>query len=123
MKIKVELGPGDFLDRFAILIVKQTKIGDPYAEECKKYCDLAEPLLQTEIVRGLFDQLVRVHADAFEILETAVPHALNGGMNMAEHAAAIRINRDRVRIRDQIDRAFGCLPTEVKTYYGEKNAV
>lgn len=124
MRITVDLAPGEFLDRFAVLMVKHTKLGTPFAEDCNRYSALAEPLLRNTYVRALFDDLVIIHCRTYELLESAVPHALNGGMSLEDHVAAIRLNRDRVRLRQKIDESFGCAPSEIKSYYtGESDAV
>lgn len=119
MRVSVELTPGDFLDRFAILMVKRTRLGTAFEDDCRRYAATAEPLLAHPKVRALFDELVVVHVQTFDALETAVPHAFNGGMSVDEHVSAIRLNRDRVRLKAAIDEAFD-VPGETKSYYTER---
>ena len=124
MMVTVELAPSDALDRLAIAAVKTLKISGArqavIRAEWSRYAVACRPLLKTMAVLKLYADLVDLHRQTFELLERAVPHALNGGMSMEDHHAAIRLNRDRVKLKRDIDAALGHAESEIKSYYDQE---
>lgn len=121
--ISMQLAPGDFLDRYAVLCVKRMRFdGTKRAaieRDYQRHREAAGPLLEISPARTLFEQLVTIHTKAFDILEKAVPEALeHGGMALEDHVAVIRANKARVRLRQQIDAELHAAFSEVKSYYG-----
>jgi hypothetical protein len=121
--VMMPLTPSDLLDRLAVLTVKCSKFSGgrlaAVVRETRRYLEAAIPLLNEPGVSVLFALLVDRHRETFEILERAVPEALGTGhMAVADHAAAIRANKDRVVLKHKIDAALRGATVEVKSYYG-----
>lgn len=127
LSVSVPLSPGDFLDRYAVLLVKRGRFPPEkraaIEREFQRHAEQAIPLLSTAGLPELFDELAATHAAAFDVLERAVPSALESGtMEVEDHVAAIRLNRARVEIKRKIDATmrgpYG--GGEVKSYYGDE---
>ena len=121
--ITMQLSPGDFLDRYAVLCVKRMRFTGArraaIERDYQRHAEAARGILRPP-VEILFSHLVDVHREAFDILERAVPEALDhGGMAIEDHVAVIQANKARVRLRQQIDMALHAAYTEVKSYYGD----
>ena len=118
------LTPSDLLDRLAVLLVKNAYFQGPQhariQREIARHATAAETLLlNNPKVRELFADLTLQHAETFKVLEQAVPSALaNGGMDVADHVAAIKANKKRVELKHEIDAALRGATPEVKSYYG-----
>lgn len=126
--IPFALSPGDLLDRLAVLAVKKSRFsGDGRAliqREYDRHAEAARPLLERSDGWGYryFADLFAEHAKAFDVLERAVPSALAGsGLAAEDHAAVIAMNRERVRLKQAVDAAFGAAYSEVKSYYGSES--
>lgn len=119
--VAMPLTPGDFLDRFAVLTVKRARFSPErraaIEREWQRHAEMAAGLLASSEVSASFQALLQHHGDAFDLLERAVPHALNGGMDPTDHALAIRMNRARVETKQEIDTRLRSGHTEVKSYY------
>lgn len=123
LTIQAPLAPGDFLDRFAILTVKRQRFtGAKRAaveREYRRYSDLMKDIPPSPKVTELFDRLVRLHEISFDALEHLVPAALDGGQMSAEtHIAAIRLNKQRVGLKQELDAICRGPYSEVKSYHG-----
>ena len=119
--VDMALSPGDFLDRFAVLQVKRNRFSPDrkalIEREYQRHLEAASGLLKNAgAVRGFMD-LVDAHDTAFMVLERAIPDALNGGMAVEDHTAVIKLNRDRVKLKQQIDAALAPGMSEQKSYY------
>ncbi len=117
--VMAPLSPGDAADRLAVLQVKQERFGPDLVagiqRELGRYCHLVP---QMAAPQGLYDQLVQLHRDGFDMHERFVRGALSDAPGLeADHAAAVKLNKRRVELRQAIDAACGAATTEVKSYY------
>lgn len=121
MMVTIELTPGDALDRLAIAAVKSLKFmgekRDAAEAERLRYAAACETVLEPTTLKRLLADLVSLHIATFELFERMVPRALDGEMSMDDHIAAIRLNRDRVRLKREIDACCGVTASETKSYY------
>lgn len=120
--VTMPLTPGDFLDRFAVLTVKRSRFDAgrraAIEREFQRHCEASLDIIGLPGARELFDKLVDVHARAFDVLETAVPQVLADElMGIEAHIEAIKLNRERVRLKQEIDAALHAGGSEVKSYY------
>lgn len=121
--IQVSLTPGDFLDRLAVLTVKRQRLPDHLrAAQEREFLRYQEQYRQggfenTE-VQKLYHELRELHLHTYEVLDSLVPETLNGGASQ-DFVAMVRFNKDRVRLKTEIDRVCHAPYTEVKSYYGE----
>lgn len=120
--INAPLSPGDFLDRLAVLDVKRHRFNGTHRaaieREYRRFAAIRSITPLPPEVDGHYAQLVAIHGATFDLLETLVPAALAAGAGVAEHDAAVRLNKDRVEIKWAIDAACRAPYAEVKSYYG-----
>lgn len=124
LTISAPLSPGDFLDRLAVLTVKRHRFPverrAAIEREYRRFADLRKLLPRSPEVVDLFDRMVTVHYETFDVLATMVPDAINkGNLAMGQHLDAVRLNRERVRLKQAVDAACRAPYTEVKSYYGD----
>lgn len=124
--VAMALTPGELLDRLAILTVKRERFDPPRRAavereylrhlEAKLRFD-AETRAPTDV---LFRALLEVHRRAYDVLAEVVPGALGEAPSPPRSAyeEAVRLNRERVRLRAKIDEYCGAPYAEVKDYYG-----
>jgi len=122
--INVSLSPGDFLDRLAVLTVKHARFtGAKRAAIERDYQRHRELRARANFgphIDKLFDRLVRLHAETFDLLETMVPGAMADDTITPEaHVAAVKLNKVRVSLKREIDGVCRSPFTEQKSYYGE----
>jgi hypothetical protein len=130
--VTLPLTPGDFFDRFAVLTVKREKFSpDQRAaieREYQRHDEARRQWLWPQAVDPLLDQLIELHARNFDLLAELVPQAIeNKGVDVdwsdtasmiEAHFEAMRSNRDRVRLKQEIDRLCHAPYFETKSYYG-----
>lgn len=118
--IDAPMSTGDFLDKLAILLVKHSKFDQQnkalLVRELDRYCSILQGLTWQDL-QVFLDQLVKIHSDTFDLCASYVPSALRGENDENRHARAIALNKQRVIIRQQIDRLCGAASTETKDYY------
>ena len=120
--VDVPLTPGDFLDRLAVLIVKHHYFSPDkkaaLTREHDRYLELyASRAWSTEATK-LFDRLLELHQESFQAIDRYVQASVkNEQGTMADHAAAVRSNRERVLLKQQIDAVCRAPYTEVKGYF------
>lgn len=124
LTITAPLSPGDFLDRLAVLTVKRNRFAAgprraAIEREYQRYVTIRNSLQFGPEVESLFARLLDVHGQAFDLLERMVPAALNDNMEGCDHVAAVRLNRDRVHLKQSVDAVCRGPYTEAKSYYDE----
>lgn len=122
LTIQAPLAPGDFLDRLAVLTVKRACFTPErraaIEREYQRYQALrGRTLPYSPQIIDLFTRMVDVHRATFELLERVVPDALAGGMTPEDHVAAVRLNKERVDLKREVDAACRAPYSEVKSYW------
>lgn len=122
LTIQAPISPGDFLDRLAVLTVKRAKFPvekrAAIEREYRRFQDLQKQLPQSPEIVDLFGRMCVVHAETFDVLATMVPDALEkGNLSMVQHLDAVRLNKERVVLKQAVDAACRAPYTEVKSYY------
>lgn len=121
MTINAPLSPGDFLDRLAVLTVKRRRFSGPrkaaIEREYQRFTALRAITPMPPEVDEHFAQMIAVHETTFDLLERLVPTALASGGGAKDHDSAIRLNRDRVRLKSMVDAACRAPYSEIKSYY------
>ena len=119
--VMMPLTPGDFLDRFAVLVVKRTHFSAErrrlIEREYQRHVEAARDIGKRAGVHTLLMELIGNHSETFVLLERAVPLALSGNLSTEDHVAAMRLNRERIAIKQKIDAALHAPYTETKSYY------
>src|SRR4029077_4164442 len=86
--------------------------------EYLRYFDLFDKMMDDyPQMLASFADLKIVNEQAWDHNETAVPDALAHRPMQDHHAAAIRLNKERVRLKNQINELCGSASTEIKSYY------
>jgi len=126
--VKMPLTPGDFLDRFAVLIVKRMRFGPEkralIEREYQRHAEAGRFLLRQPGLSKLLSSLVDIHAETFDVLEDMVPKATGGRHNEIasdQHVKAMRLNKLRMGLKGEIDAACHSGSNEVKSYYVDKD--
>jgi hypothetical protein len=108
--ITMPLTPGDFLDRLAVLMVKQDRLGHAVDREYLRYAEACPKEWKTYLGR-----LVDLHETTYDQLAFTVPAAL-AHPERDDHVA-VALNRSRVELKRQIDDELRAPYREVKSYY------
>lgn len=121
--VNVPLSPGDFLDRLAVLTVKHERFdSDKRAlieREYQRYVEARRYLNAGAAANRMYDGLLKIHRTSFDLLQRTVPRALSAGeMSAADHVEMIKLNRERVLLKNEIDAVCHAPYAEVKSYYG-----
>ena len=120
LRVPASLSPADFLDRYAVLCVKRDRFGDvgraEVDREYQRYAESYRQLTLPAAVNPLFQELLALHRESFDLLERLVPEALTNATAL-EHVAAIRANRRRTELKGRIDELCRSGYTEVKSYH------
>jgi hypothetical protein len=134
--VTMTLTPGDFFDRFAVLTVKREKFStDQRASierEYQRHDEARRQRLWPKELDGMLDKLIELHAKNFDLLAQLVPQAIahesvEFGPDLAvtpplaeminAHFEAMRSNKERVRLKQEIDAVCHAPYREVKSYY------
>lgn len=120
--ITLPLSPGDALDRQAVLSVKRARWrGAKRAaveREYRRHVEATRYLLANRSVSLVYDQLLELHAESFDRLERMVPIAIaSDEMSAADHVEAVKANRRRIDLKQQIDAICHAPYAESKSYY------
>lgn len=122
--VTMPLTPGDFLDRLAILTVKREKFGKreraAIEREYQRYVEARNIAGLPAEANAMFDELVRTHGEAFDVLAQMVPEALGGTVSSGKHVDVVRLNKRRVELKQAVDAACRGPYTEIKSYYGPR---
>lgn len=114
--IDAPMSPGDFVDRLAILAVKSADRA--CYRDFLRYRRIYESWSLEVEVGDLYRELQVVHQETYDLFEEMVPAALGQNeLPLASHVEAMRLNRERTRLRNEIDRRLRGASTERKTYY------
>jgi len=124
MTVTMPLTPGDFLDRLAVLTVKRTRLA-PNARvaqerEYRRYAERVQTLALPDAARRAYADLVLVHEETYDLLESLIPDTLDwecDGVEVGRHVCAAKLNRDRVVLKNAINAAVHAPYAEVKSYY------
>jgi len=122
--IYAPLSPGDFLDRLAILTNKRRVFSPSQRARIEReYQRLTEIKRQQHFspqLEALFERLILVASETYDLLAEAVPDALgHGWMDPQQHVRAMRLNEIRVRLKQQIDEVAHGAFSEIKSYYAD----
>lgn len=121
LTVQAPLSPGDFLDRLAVLTVKRERFPVEkralIEREYRRFADLRKLLPRHPVVEHLHAQLLDHHRKTFDLLETMVPGAFAGSLDVHQHVEAIKLNRDRVALKRQVDEACRGPYSEAKSYW------
>lgn len=124
--VQAPLSPGDFLDRFAVLTIKRQRFPAPLRagieREYRRFADLLKNLPRSPAIDDLHAQLLGLHSETYDLLETMVPGALAGSMSPERHVEAVRLNRRRAALKRAVDEACRGPYSEGKSYYGTEKA-
>ena len=121
--VQTPLSHGDFFDRLSILELKVKKLEPLPAvvlREYLRYREIAEATGLTTHPQFLaaYDLLKIVNEKAWEHNEISVTEMYGEGKNISLHfSEAARYNRQRVELRNAINRMCGSWSFEVKSYY------
>jgi hypothetical protein len=122
LTIWAPLAPGDFLDRFAVLTAKRARF-DPtqralIEREYRRFHVIYEQTVWPDGITALFTSLVALHLETFDAFQKTVPEAIDGRpIGQEAHEEAIRLNRRRVELKNEVDALCHGPYTEVKSYY------
>jgi hypothetical protein len=122
LTVQASLSPGDVLDRLAVLAVKRARLGAIeralIEREYQRFTELRRVLPANPQADALYGELEALHLRTFDLLETLVPASLSeNAVATNEHLYAVRLNRERVALKQALDVAYGAAYTEVKSYY------
>ncbi len=122
VRIDVPISPGEFLDRLAVLTVKRERFDErrraAIEREYERYVELRRSLNLPRATVPLFDRLLKLHRETFDLLERIVPAAIaEETMQVEDHVAAIVLNKARITLKQGIDGLCRGGYSEVKSYY------
>ena len=127
VNVTMQLTPGDFFDRFAVLTVKRQKFSpDQRAaieREYQRHDEARRQRLWPKELDVLLDRLTELHARNFDLLAQLVPQAITGHCEVTTpamvdaHFEAMRSNKERVLLKQQIDALCHAPYSETKSYY------
>lgn len=121
--VEVPMTPGDLMDRLSVLMLKTDRLpplqAATFRKESMKFWMIASAAGILKNVKALdaFTDLHLVNGAAWDHNNKAVPDALAHREMQASHAEAIRMNRERVRLKNQISDICGSPSQEIKSYY------
>lgn len=122
--IQTPLAPGDFLDRLAVLTVKYQRFDGvrraSIEREYRRFQAVRSITMLPPEADEHFAQLVSIHDATFTLLESLVPAALAG--LPTDHDQAVRLNRDRITVKQRIDAVCRAPYSEIKSYFVETPA-
>ena len=125
MTVNAPMSPGDFLDRLAILSVKERRFPpEKRAFVMREFLRLGEMLFDIPLPSDGFAGLQRLkslHSNGFDAVDRFVRGATTDGglMSVEDHAHAVRLNKERVGFKQEIDRACHAPFSETKSYYSK----
>ena len=122
--VNVSLSPGDFLDRLAVLTVKRNRFPvekrAAIERQYQRYVESRLRLKASMEIDELFDKLVNLHDEIFDLLERMVVSAIGeDSITIEDHIQAVRSNKIRIELKQAIDAACHAPYSETKSYYGE----
>ena len=127
VSIQASLSPGDFLDRYAVLLVKAENFDQnrraAIARELQRATEIDHARNLSASVANLFFELIGIHAETFHLLAGLVSETVKGVSvaDVCAHTAAINLNKRRFELKTRIDEALHGTGREVKSYYAPED--
>ena len=129
--VQMTLSYGDFFDRLSILEIKTERLsGDKRAAIYREYLqhfEAAVPVLDHfgSVLRDSYLKIKNSNAAAWDHNEKMVGAVFSGGAMTPDapaFAETALFNRERVRLKNQINAICGSSSDEIKSYYGGEEA-
>lgn len=121
--ITVDISPGDFFDRLSILAVKMKRFSADkralVAKEFYRLSETAEPIFAEHggNLKAAYGRLIAANTQAFVHNEIMVRATFENGGGESHHVQAVRANKTRVEIKQEINDICGSAFREQKSYY------